>query len=95
MNKKSKAIQPPSLTLLRDMESFIPFGEGNISLRLFTDNSWQVQIEYQSIIIADPSSSDLRIWLKEGLIQEVNPEWIPEVRDWFIKIETIWNHYFQ
>lgn len=72
------------------MESFIPSREGCVALKTFTDGSWVVEIEYQSIVIANPSSSDFRIWLKEYLIDESNPEWLPEVKEWFSKIEKIW-----
>jgi len=83
-------LKRPPMSLLRKMEKLLPYREGAISLKLFTDGSWIVEIEYQAIIIASMSQDNPKIYLQERLIKQANPEWLPEIREWFSKIKEIW-----
>lgn len=80
----------PPMELLRKMEAFIPSGEGSVSTVTRTDGSWAVEIEYQALVIARPHARNRRLTLDEPVIVAANPAWLPEVREWFAKIQEVW-----
>lgn len=84
-------MKTPTIEDLKVIDSFIPKGEGCSSIRLFSDRSWVLEIEFQAIVIADPSSENPKMILWEDLVINANPEWLPDIKEWFVKIESYWN----